>query len=81
MPFTPSTTSSSERLYIERGIELGVRNDGRGLLGMRSVRVVLGELPHAHGSARCIVGASDTEVMVSVKAELVSLLESGVGVC
>jgi exosome complex RNA-binding protein Rrp42 (RNase PH superfamily) len=66
--------SSSERGYIERGIQLGVRNDGRTGLSMRRVRVVLNELPHSHGSARCVVGASATEVLVSVKAELVSLL-------
>ena len=66
--------SASERAYIERGIQLGVRNDGRGNLGMRRVRVVVGELPHAHGSARCVLGASATEVLVSVKAELVALV-------
>jgi exosome complex component RRP42 len=74
-----SSLSAAEKKYIERGISLGCRNDGRGLLGMRCVRVILGELPHSHGSARCVVGASETEVLVSVKAELVSLLEAGSG--
>lgn len=69
MPF-----SSSERAYVERGIEINVRNDGRTGLGMRRVRVVVGELPHSHGSARCVLGASATEVLVSVKAELVALM-------
>jgi exosome complex RNA-binding protein Rrp42 (RNase PH superfamily) len=66
--------SVSERAYIERGIQLDVRNDGRGNLGMRRVRVTVNELPHAHGSARCVLGASATEVLVSVKAELVAVV-------
>jgi len=65
-------------LFIESGISKGVRSDGRAVQSLRSLRVTQGELPGAHGSARCSLGGGATEVLATVKAELVSLAEGGV---
>ena len=63
--------SASERAFIERGISKGVRSDGRAAQSIRPLRITLNELPAAHGSARCSLGCGATEVLVSIKAELV----------
>jgi exosome complex RNA-binding protein Rrp42 (RNase PH superfamily) len=70
--------SASERSFIEAGISKGIRGDGRALQSLRSLRLTLGELPGAHGSARVSLGGGLTEVLATVKAELVNLAEGSV---
>jgi len=60
--------SHSERLYIKKGVELNVRNDGRSRMDYRFFPVKTDVLPHASGSCRLKLGRTD--VLVSIKAEL-----------
>ena len=69
--------SAAERSFIEAGITKGVRSDGRSVQSLRPLQLTTGELPGAHGSARCRVGGGATEVLATVKAELVNLAEGG----
>jgi exosome complex component RRP42 len=69
--------SAAERTFIEAGITKGVRSDGRAVQSLRLVRLTTGALPGAHGSARCALGGGRTEVLVTVKAELVDLSQGG----
>eukprot|EP00823_Brevimastigomonas_motovehiculus_P008388 TRINITY_DN7679_c0_g1_i1.p1 TRINITY_DN7679_c0_g1~~TRINITY_DN7679_c0_g1_i1.p1 ORF type:complete len:337 (+),score=93.48 TRINITY_DN7679_c0_g1_i1:91-1101(+) len=63
-----SFLSSGEKQFITQGAELGVRNDGRGLLDYRQFTVETGVMQNANGSARVKLGS--TEVLVCVKAEI-----------
>lgn len=63
-----SSLSSGERQFLNQGIEVGVRNDGRGLLDCRPFTVEMGVMQNANGSAR--VRLDSTEVLVCVKAEI-----------
>jgi len=60
--------SHSERLYIKKGVELNVRNDGRSRMDYRFFTVKTDVIPHASGSCRLKLGRTD--VLVSIKAEL-----------
>jgi len=60
--------SHSERLFIKKGVELNVRNDGRARMDYRGFTVNTGVIPHASGS--CRLKLDRTDVIVSVKAEL-----------
>jgi exosome complex RNA-binding protein Rrp42 (RNase PH superfamily) len=64
-----SCISATERAYIETGVEKGVRVDGRAPHELRRLHVFSGDLPHASGAARAVVGSTD--VLAVVKAELV----------
>jgi len=66
------TISEAEARFIEGGVAVGVRNDGRKQLDVRPIEVETGVVATANGSARVRVGgcAPLTEVLVGVKAEL-----------
>ena len=59
--------SQSEAEYIFRGLEKGIRNDGRLPLQYRPISLEIGVLQQSSGSARCQLGF--TEVLVSVKVD------------
>jgi len=60
--------SHSERLFIKKGVELGVRNDGRARMDYRGFTLTTGVIPHASGS--CRLKLDRTDVIVSIKADL-----------
>ncbi|KAF8410851.1 hypothetical protein HHK36_003388 [Tetracentron sinense] len=60
--------SVGERHFIQGGIAQDLRSDGRKRLNYRPISVETGVIPHANGSARVRIGATD--VIASVKAEL-----------
>lgn len=62
------TLSTSERLFIEDGVALGCRADGRGCLARRSMSLKCGVLDSANGSA--LLKLSQTHVLVGVKADI-----------
>jgi len=64
--------SASEGYFITTGAEDGIRNDGRGALDYRPIHVESGVLPLANGSARVRIGEDETDVLVSVKADLIT---------
>ena len=66
--------STAERDFVTRGIEQGVRPDGRERLASRPIRLEMGVIPGAFGSAQAQCGG--TKVMAAVKAELVSPLST-----
>ena len=63
--------SAAERAHIVEGIKQGVRTDGRDTTGYRPLRLELGVLPQASGSARCQLGATD--VLVGIKVRMASI--------
>lgn len=69
--------STAEREFVTRGIEQGVRPDGRERLASRPIRLEMGVIPGAFGSAQAQCGG--TKVMAAVKAELVSPLSTTAG--
>jgi exosome complex component RRP42 len=62
--------SAAERNFVSKGVEQGVRPDGRERLASRSICLELGVIPGAFGSAQARCGG--TKVVAAVKAELVS---------
>jgi len=62
--------SASEGYFITIGAEDGIRSDGRGVLDYRPIHVESGVLPLADGSARVRIGGDETDVLVSIKADL-----------
>eukprot|EP00802_Teleaulax_amphioxeia_P017211 Tamp_17359.p1 GENE.Tamp_17359~~Tamp_17359.p1 ORF type:complete len:296 (+),score=76.92 Tamp_17359:58-888(+) len=62
--------SAAERDFVTRGVEQGVRPDGRERLASRSIHLELGVIPGAFGSAQAQCGG--TKVVAAVKAEIVS---------
>lgn len=60
--------SSSEREYIRMGVGENLRADGRTNKALRSLKVELGVVPQASGSARVRLGGSD--VLVSIKGDI-----------
>lgn len=72
--------SEAEAAFIEGGVTENVRSDGRGRLSMRPMDIETGLIPQANGSARLRLGTTigshtTTDVLVGVKAELVSPLK------
>lgn len=57
--------SDSERLFLEDGVEQGIRTDGRGLTDFRPMVVALEVISTANGSAR--VKNEELDVIVAVK--------------
>jgi exosome complex RNA-binding protein Rrp42 (RNase PH superfamily) len=68
--------SEGERRFVEEGLAVGVRADGRGLQDAQGAAVVVGTLPQANGSARVRLLLTGCDVQAAVKAELV---ETGAG--
>ncbi|KAJ2785982.1 hypothetical protein H4R18_000197 [Coemansia javaensis] len=64
--------SPAEQDYITRGVEKGLRADGRGGLDRREVSLQTNMISQANGSARCRTGhlGVGTDVLVGVKAEV-----------
>ena len=62
--------SKGERLHIGEGIRQGIRTDGRSCSEYRPLKLELGVLPQASGSARCQLGATDVLVGVKVSLQL-----------
>ncbi|KAJ2004653.1 hypothetical protein GGI04_000849 [Coemansia thaxteri] len=64
--------SPAEQDFIIRGVESGLRADGRGSLDRREVSLRTGMISQANGSARCRIGnlGVGTDVLVGVKAEV-----------
>jgi len=62
--------SAAERDFVAKGVEQGVRPDGRERLASRSIHLEMGVIPGAFGSAQAQCGG--TKVVAAVKAELVS---------
>lgn len=62
--------SAAERDFVAKGVEQGVRPDGRERLASRSIHLEMGVIPGAFGSAQAQCGG--TKVIAAVKAELVS---------
>lgn len=58
--------SVGEQSYITQGVEHGVRCDGRGCEDFRTVRIELGPIVQASGSARLKLGGTDVIVAVKV---------------
>ena len=67
---TMQLLSAAERDFVTRGVEQGVRPDGRERLASRSIHLELGVIPGAFGSAQAQCGG--TKVVAAVKAEIVS---------
>ena len=64
--------SEPEKKFVVDGIAQNIRADGRGRLDYRFLSVEVGLLPLANGSARVTLVTGETEVIVAVKAELVT---------
>ncbi|KAJ2544733.1 hypothetical protein EV175_005868 [Coemansia sp. RSA 1933] len=64
--------SPAEQDFIIRGVEKGLRSDGRSNLDRREVTLRTGMISQANGSARCRIGnlGVGTDVLVGVKAEV-----------
>ena len=58
-----------ERDFVERGVYLGIRTDGRARDDYRPPRLELNLVAQSDGSARCQLGGS-TDVLVSIRCEL-----------
>ena len=61
--------SKAERTYVAEGIRQDVRGDGRSCSDYRPLKLELGTLPQASGSARCQLGATDVLVGVKVRSD------------
>ncbi|KAJ1949125.1 hypothetical protein FBU59_001283 [Linderina macrospora] len=64
--------SPAEQDYITRGVEKGIRCDGRSNLDRRQVTLRTDMISQANGSARCRTGdlGLGTDVLVGIKAEV-----------
>ncbi|RKP27785.1 ribosomal protein S5 domain 2-type protein [Syncephalis pseudoplumigaleata] len=58
-----------ERDFVERGVDLDLRTDGRGRNDYRLPRMEMNLVAQSDGSARCQLGGS-TDVLVSIRCEL-----------
>ncbi|CAI5712112.1 hypothetical protein KXD40_005923 [Peronospora effusa] len=66
--------STSEKKYIVEGVAADVRADGRDRLSYRSLSLETSLLAQSNGSARASLESSGTDVLASVKLEVVSPL-------
>ncbi|KAJ1915248.1 hypothetical protein H4219_004412 [Mycoemilia scoparia] len=64
--------SPVERDYITKGIEKGIRADGRDRLDWRHLQIRQSIISQANGSARCRLGnlGFGTDILVGIKAEI-----------
>jgi exosome complex component RRP42 len=58
-----------ERDFVERGVDLDLRTDGRGRNDYRLPHVEMNLIAQSDGSARCQLGGT-TDVLVSIRCEL-----------
>jgi len=63
--------SESEKRFLLDGVVQGLRNDGRGCFDYRRISFETGSIPTSMGS--CRLRAGDTDLMVSVKCEMVTV--------
>ena len=59
-----------ERQFIVDGFKTGIRSDGRGNTESRPVKVNLGTVQEAFGSATVVFGEHDTTIICAIKAEI-----------
>lgn len=64
--------SSSEKKYINEGVAADVRADGRDRLSYRNISLETSLLAQSNGSARASLESSGTDVLASVKLEVVA---------
>jgi len=65
--------SLSEKVYIEEGIALGIREDGRDLIDNRTIHIENCILPHSNGSSR--VKLNDCfDIICSIKMEVIETI-------
>lgn len=57
--------SDSERLFLEDGVDQGIRNDGRDLTDFRPIVIALDVISTANGSSR--VKNDELDIIVAVK--------------
>ena len=69
-PAAAMRLSSSERDFLLRGVEQGLRADGRGRHDFRSFELETGLAPQTNGSARLRCPHSHTDIVVGVKLEI-----------
>ena len=62
--------SASEREFLLRGVDQGLRADGRGRHDFRSFEVETGLAPQTNGSARLRCPHAQTDIVVGVKLEI-----------
>lgn len=62
--------SATEREFLLRGVDQGLRADGRGRHDFRSFEVDTGLAPQTNGSARLRCPHSQTDIVVGVKLEI-----------
>ncbi|KAF7456793.1 exosome complex component RRP42 [Cryptosporidium felis] len=67
--------SESERVFLEDGIDQGIRNDGRDLGDFRAIVIALDVISTANGSSR--VKNDELDIIVAVKCEMVSADKAG----
>ncbi|KAH8738520.1 hypothetical protein FG386_001902 [Cryptosporidium ryanae] len=66
----PKLISDSERLFLEDGVEQGIRNDGRRLTDFREISIDLDVISTSNGSSR--IKNDELELIVAVKCEVAS---------
>ncbi|KAH7650126.1 hypothetical protein FG379_003206 [Cryptosporidium bovis] len=67
--------SDSERLFLEDGIEQGIRNDGRNLTDFRGISIDLDVVSTSNGSSR--IKNDELEIMVTIKCEVLTSHKDG----
>ena len=65
-----------ERQFIVDGFKQGIRSDGRANIDSRQVKVNLGTIQEAFGSATVVFGETDTQIICAIKAEIQKPLDS-----
>lgn len=69
--------SNGEREWIERVMELNIRNDGRDRESFRAITLQLGVLAQASGSAQLKIGNTDVTVAVKVGGACTRAVQAG----
>lgn len=64
-----SVVSRGERQYVRECLDNGLRQDNRGCEEYRTVRLEVGNIPQATGSARVQLGGTDVMVGVKVRRQ------------
>ncbi|TRY49823.1 Exoribonuclease domain containing protein [Cryptosporidium tyzzeri] len=63
--------SDSEKLFLEDGVDQGIRNDGRDLTDFRPIVIALDVISTANGSSR--IRNDELDIIVAVKCEIISV--------